>query len=249
MGEKGNKWKVIVPVLAVLALAFAFWYGGGGTEHGWTVSRDTPPPTPTPISTQAAVTTNLPETVTPTETPTPTPSPEPTRSPTPEPTPTGTPTPTPEATPTPTPTPTPPSEEPPAADTVTVSISCATALACLDELEEGTAALVPSDGWLLAPTEVPLLEGETAFDLLERVCRDNQIHMEFSNTPLYDSAYIEGIGNLYEFDCGEQSGWMYSVNGVFPNYGCSQYVLAAGDRVEWAYTLDLGQDIGGSLGQ
>ncbi len=105
---------------------------------------------------------------------------------------------------------------------------------------------MPSDGWLLEPTEVELSEGGTAFDLLEQVCRDNQIHMEFSDTPLYNSAYIEGIGNLYEFDCGEQSGWMYAVNGVFPNYGCSEYVLEAGDKMEWAYTCDLGRDLGKS---
>ncbi len=143
-----------------------------------------------------------------------------------------------------------PAQETPAADTVTVSISCANLLDHLDEAEEAVAALVPPDGWLLAPTEVALSEGESAFDLLERVCRDNQLHMEFSNTPLYDSAYIEGIGNLYEFDFGEQSGWMYAVNGVFPNYGCSGYVLQPGDVVEWAYTLDLGKDLGGTdLGQ
>lgn len=42
---------------------------------------------------------------------------------------------------------------------------------------------------------------------------------------MYNSAYIEGINNLYEFDCGSLSGWMYKVNEWFPNYGCSRYVL------------------------
>ena len=28
-----------------------------------------------------------------------------------------------------------------------------------------------------------------------------------SKTPIYNSAYIEGIHNLYEFDCGSLSGW------------------------------------------
>ncbi len=40
---------------------------------------------------------------------------------------------------------------------------------------------------------------------------------------MYNSYYVEGIGNLYEFDCGKESGWMYKVNGRFPNYGCSSY--------------------------
>ena len=65
------------------------------------------------------------------------------------------------------------------------------------------------------------------------------------NTPIYNSAYIEGIANLYEFDCGELSGWMYKVNGWFPNYGCSRYRLTEGDVVEWVYTCDLGNDVGG----
>ena len=73
------------------------------------------------------------------------------------------------------------------------------------------------------------------------------VHMEFADTPMYNSVYIEGIGNLYEFDCGERSGWMYRVNGWFPNYGCSRYQLEPGDTVEWVYTCDLGADVGGAF--
>ena len=57
--------------------------------------------------------------------------------------------------------------------------------------------------------------------------------------------YIEGINNLYEFDVGNTSGWMYKVNGWFPNYGCSRYQLQNGDVIEWVYTCDLGDDVGG----
>ena len=39
---------------------------------------------------------------------------------------------------------------------------------------------------------------------------------------------------------------MYRVNGVFPGYGCSLYLLEDGDMVEILYTCDLGADIGGS---
>ena len=91
---------------------------------------------------------------------------------------------------------------------------------------------------------ISFYKGESVFDLLKRVCRDNDIHLEYSNTPVYNSAYIEGINNLYEFDCGNLSGWVYGVNGWFPNYGCSRYQLAQGDVVEWRYTCDLGRDVG-----
>ena len=83
------------------------------------------------------------------------------------------------------------------------------------------------------------------FDVLQQVCRAQGIHMESTWTPAYNSAYIEGIGNLYEFDCGELSGWMYKVNDWFPNYGCSRYQLHEGDNVSWLYTCDMGVDIGG----
>ena len=70
--------------------------------------------------------------------------------------------------------------------------------------------------------------------------------MAFQVTPVYGSAYIEGINNLYEFDCGDLSGWMYSVNGVFPNVGCSQVQAAEGDVICFVYTCDLGADVGGA---
>ena len=95
----------------------------------------------------------------------------------------------------------------------------------MDLCDKEKVELVPENGWLLKPVEVTFKQGQSVFDVLQQVCRDNKIHMEFSMTPIYNSAYIEGIGNLYEFDCGEVSGWMYKVNDWFPNYGCSRYQL------------------------
>ena len=129
--------------------------------------------------------------------------------------------------------------------TCTISISCASILEHMELCDKEKAELVPEDGWLLKPVEVTFQEGQSVFDVLQQVCRENKLHMEFSMTPIYNSAYIEGIGNLYEFDCGETSGWMYKVNDWFPNYGCSRYKLQNGDVVEWEYTCELGKDIGG----
>ena len=126
----------------------------------------------------------------------------------------------------------------------TISISCARILDNLDKCNKDKVELVPEDGWLLEPTEVVFYGGESVFNVLQRTCRQKKIHMEFSNTPIYNSAYIEGIGNLYERDVGELSGWMYAVNGWFPNYGCGRYALKDGDVVEWVYTCDLGADVG-----
>ena len=129
--------------------------------------------------------------------------------------------------------------------TCTFSIECSTILNNLGMLEPEKLEMVPFDGIILAEMTVVFYEGESVFDVLQRVCKENKIHMEASWTPMYNSAYIEGIHNLYEFDCGALSGWMYRVNGWYPNYGCSRYQLLDGDVVEWRYTCDLGNDIGG----
>ena len=129
-------------------------------------------------------------------------------------------------------------------NTCTISISCATVLDNMDDLDPDKADIVPADGWILQPLTVTFHEGESVFDVLQRVCREQKIHMEFMDTPMYNSAYIEGIANLYEFDCGPLSGWMYKVNEWFPNYGCSRCALQDGDTVCWVYTCDLGEDVG-----
>ena len=129
--------------------------------------------------------------------------------------------------------------------TCTISISCATILNNMDKCEEAKRALIPADGTILAASTVTFSPGESVFDVLQRVCRERKIPMEFSFTPIYNSAYIEGIYNLYEFDVGDGSGWMYKVNDWFPNYGCSRYQVQQGDVICWVYTCDLGYDVGG----
>ncbi len=128
--------------------------------------------------------------------------------------------------------------------TCTFSIECSTILNNLADLDPDKLEMIPSNGVILTPITVTFYEGESVFDVLQRVCKDNKIHLESSWTPMYNSAYIEGIANLYEFDCGSLSGWMYRVNGWYPNYGSSQYILSDGDVVEWRFTCDLGKDIG-----
>ncbi|HCT91442.1 MAG TPA: hypothetical protein DF613_08710, partial [Lachnospiraceae bacterium] len=135
-------------------------------------------------------------------------------------------------------------EEPSQTMTCTISISCASILDNMDKLEKGKEEFVPSDGWILEPTEVEFTEGDSVFDVLLAVCRAADIHMEHSYTPLYGSEYVEGINQLYEFDCGDLSGWMYNVDSWFPNYGCDKYILSDGETIQWVYTCDLGRDVG-----
>ena len=129
--------------------------------------------------------------------------------------------------------------------TCTITIRCDTILDNTENLDPAKAPFVPDNGVILREVTVEFEEGETVFDVLNRVCKQYNIQIEYSWTPMYDSYYIEGINNLYEFDCGSESGWMYKVNGWFPNYGCSSYYLTGGENIVWCYTCNgLGEDVG-----
>ncbi len=128
--------------------------------------------------------------------------------------------------------------------TCTISINCGTILDNMDSLTSTKKDFVPTDGWILKSTTVTIEDDDTVHSVLQRVCKEKGIHMESSFSAIYGNAYVEGINQIYEFDCGELSGWMYSVNGWFPNYGCSEYSVSDGDVIKWVYTCDLGRDIG-----
>ncbi len=128
---------------------------------------------------------------------------------------------------------------------VYIEIRCDTILSNMSDLTPGKEEFVPSNGTILPMVQVPFYENETVFEVLNRICKKTNIQIEYSWTPLYGSYYIEGINHLYEFDCGEQSGWMYKVNEWFPNYGCSSYYVEDGDLIVWTYTCEgLGKDVG-----
>ncbi|TCS93821.1 DUF4430 domain-containing protein [Hazenella coriacea] len=93
--------------------------------------------------------------------------------------------------------------------------------------------------------QVPVHSGDTVFEVLKRVTKQQKIAMEHRG--IGSQVYVEGIANLYEFDRGQGSGWMYRVNGVFPNKSAGVFEIKPGDKIEWLYTLDLGKDLGAEL--
>ena len=115
---------------------------------------------------------------------------------------------------------------------VTISIRCDT-VAGMEN--------APKNPEILPKTEVPISEGDTVFDVLTRATRSEGIRMEYSGSP--QMAYIQGIADLYEFDFGDLSGWVYHVNGESPSVGCGECAVSDGDEIEWLYSLDLGNDI------
>lgn len=122
---------------------------------------------------------------------------------------------------------------------VTIEIRC-------DELSEDMSKLkkpelekyVPKDGVILKETEYAVDKDTTVFDILDTACREHDIHIEYSYTPIYKSYYIEGINYLYEFDGGKRSGWTFTVDGEYPEYGASKIKLYGGEKIVWSYTCD-----------
>lgn len=102
-------------------------------------------------------------------------------------------------------------------------------------------------GVILQATKVPFKPGDTVLDVLKNVTKQNRIHMEYTGRGM--TAYIEGIDNLYEFDKGPKSGWMYSINGEFKRKGAGTTEVKAGDQIDWLYTLDLGNDLGENVNE
>lgn len=116
---------------------------------------------------------------------------------------------------------------------VVISISCSNAVGKTDK--------APKNGIILDDTELSISNGETVFDMLVKISKQNKILLDYNGDS--DTIYVRGINGLYEFDCGELSGWMYKVNGKTPNVGCSAYTLKDGDVIEWVYTTNLGKDL------
>ena len=127
------------------------------------------------------------------------------------------------------------SEKADAVGTVTMSIRCNAVK------NDKKPDYIPEDCVILDDTEFTVSEGDTAYDILLEASKRYDIRID--NRGTVGNAYIAGIADLYEFEYGDLSGWMYRVNGEFPDVGCQSYTLSDGDRIEWLYTKNIGKDL------
>lgn len=117
--------------------------------------------------------------------------------------------------------------------TVTLTIRCDTVA--------GRADHIPEDGIILDVTEFDITDGDTVYSVLTEAARRYKIHIDNSGDATF--VYIAGIAYIYETEYGDLSGWMYYVNGEYPSVGAGEYILKDGDRIEWRYTCNLGEDL------
>lgn len=123
-------------------------------------------------------------------------------------------------------------------------IDCRTILENEKKLKDKAKPFVPSDGIILPKYTCEIYEGDTVLDVLLRVCETNGVEVIYTDMPMFNSCYVEGIGGIFEKDCGGSSGWMYSVNGEFPQVGANACTVSAGDEIIFVYTCDGGMDVG-----
>ena len=119
--------------------------------------------------------------------------------------------------------------------TVTLTIRCDTIVG------EEDSQYIPDDGEILEVTEFDIEEGDTVYDILVEATRKYNIQMD--NSGAEGMVYIAGLNYLYEFDYGDLSGWMFFVNDEEASVGCDNYKLKDGDKIEWLYTRELGDDL------
>lgn len=121
--------------------------------------------------------------------------------------------------------------------TVTVSADCSSAFDYINKVDAGVT--LPSDGVVLRQCTVTLADGATALDALAEAARQQKVTIDYIDS--WSGAYVRGIGGLYEFDLGSESGWLYSINGDTPSCAMSEYKLNSGDVLEMTYTCTLGR--------
>lgn len=132
------------------------------------------------------------------------------------------------------------SEDPERENQVSLQIQCTAILRRRDLWKDGLEEVVPQNG-IFFHGMCAVREGDSVYDILKRVTDEQHIVLDSQYTPLYGSYYVRGIGNLYEFDCGPESGWRYRVNGEIASIGCSSYKVKSGDTIVFFYDYQYGE--------
>lgn len=118
----------------------------------------------------------------------------------------------------------------------TLNVECKSILNNMDKLKDGHSEYVPANGYIIKGYKCTAKAGFTAYDALKKACEDNGIKLTVKST-MYGT-YVSGINNIDEFDCGSQSGWMYSINGNRPNVSASSQRVTDGDEITFEYVCE-----------
>lgn len=119
----------------------------------------------------------------------------------------------------------------------TVTIDCSVILNNMGNLTDGKEAYVPSSGYILKDYSLKAKQGESVYSLLKRACDENNIPLNATDSGF--GKYVYGINNLDQKDCGSESGWKYSVNGVYPGRSCDAEKIKSNTKIVWKYVIHV----------
>lgn len=106
-----------------------------------------------------------------------------------------------------------------------------------------TAGVVEHDEYMdwIPDTVYTMPQGSTMCDVFIKAIEDHGLQQEGASAgyvAMIRSPAVLGAYWLGEFDNGVNSGWMYTVNGVHPDVGLTDYLLKDGDEIVWHYVDD-----------
>lgn len=119
----------------------------------------------------------------------------------------------------------------------TVTIDCSVILNNMGNLTDGKEAYVPSNGYILKDYSLTAKQGESVYSLLKRACDENNIPLNATDSGF--GKYVYGINNLDQKDCGSESGWKYSVNGIYPGRSCDAEKIKSNTKIVWKYVIHV----------
>ncbi len=118
--------------------------------------------------------------------------------------------------------------------TCSFTIECTEAINTVSDNDK--KQFLPEDGIIYYNPKLEFYKGQSVFDILADIAKENKIHLEYSGTKSYP--YVEGISNLYEFDYGAYSGWVYTVNEETHPVSSGQTFPKNDDKIVFRYTIN-----------
>lgn len=97
------------------------------------------------------------------------------------------------------------------------------------------------DGYWMKNKSVTIEDDSTVYDAFMEALEDSDIEQEGAKSGYIESMTKDGV-TLGEFDKGDNSGWLYKVNGDRPDVGIKDFELKDGDRMLFYYTQDWKND-------
>ena len=97
------------------------------------------------------------------------------------------------------------------------------------------------DEYWMKNKSVTIEEDSTVYDAFMEALEDSDIEQEGAKSGYIESMTKDGV-TLGEFDEGDNSGWLYKVNGDLPDVGIKDFELEDGDKILFYYTQDWKKD-------